>query len=104
MPRKAPAEPIDHHYNIPKLNRVFFLSGMVLAAVLVFMVIADYSRDWKTLQRSFMRLDARKTRDATRTAREKAYGDERDKLRGDLAVSRGQVAAHKGDLTKLDAG
>ncbi len=102
MPRKAPAEPIDHHYNIPKLNRVFFLSGMVLAAVFVFMVIADYSRGWKTLQRSFMRLDARKTRDATRAAREKAYGEERDKLRADLAASQEQVATHKRALASLD--
>ena len=32
MPRKPPAEPIDHHYNIPKLNRVFFATGSVLTA------------------------------------------------------------------------
>ena len=62
MPRKAPAEPIDHHYNIPRLNRAFFAAGGVLAVVFVWMVIADYSRGWKSLQRSFLRLDQRKAR------------------------------------------
>ncbi len=103
MPRRPPAEPIDHHYNIPRLNRVFFFSGMVLALVFIFMVIADYSRDWKTMQRAFMRLDAKKTREATRTAREKAYGEERDKLRGELASARAEVAAHRKALTRLEA-
>ena len=33
MPRKPPAEPIDHHYNIPRLNRAFFGAGALLTAV-----------------------------------------------------------------------
>jgi mono/diheme cytochrome c family protein len=103
MPRKAPAEPIDHHYNIPRLNRVFFVSGVLLAVVFVGMVIADYSRGWKTLQRSFMRLDAKMTREATKVAREKAYGEERDKLRTALAADREQVEAHKRDLARAEA-
>ena len=54
MPRKPPAEPIDHHYNIPRLNRAFFWGGIALAAVFIWMVIADYDRDWKNIQRTFM--------------------------------------------------
>src|ERR1700674_2296364 len=103
MPRRAPAEPIDHHYNIPRLNRVFFISGLVLAVVFVGMVIADYSRDWKSLQRSFLRLDAKKTREAARVAREKAYGEERDRLRQDLSAARKEIDAHKRNLARLEA-
>jgi cytochrome c2 len=103
MPRKAPAEPIDHHYNIPKLNRVFFISGIVLAVVFVGMVIEDYSRGWKNLQRSFMRLDAKKTREAIAAAREKAYGEEREKLRVQLAEGRQQIDSHKKELARLNA-
>jgi mono/diheme cytochrome c family protein len=103
MPRRAPAEPIDHHYNIPRLNRVFFISGLVLAVVFIGMVIADYSRDWKSLQRSFLRLDAKKTREATRAAREKAYGEERDRLRQDLAAARKEINTHKKSLARLEA-
>ncbi|MEO8432717.1 MAG: c-type cytochrome [Acidobacteriota bacterium] len=103
MPRKAPAEPIDHHYNIPRLNRAFFAAGAVLAVVFIGMVIADYSRGWKTLQRSFMRLDQRKTREATKVAREKAYGEERDRLAADLKAARSEVARHRQSLAKLNA-
>ena len=58
MPRKPPAEPIDHHYDIPRLNRAFTWTAVALTAVFVWMVIQDYSRDWKTIQRTFMRLEA----------------------------------------------
>src|SRR5215471_11308757 len=102
MPRKPPAEPIDHHYNIPKLNRAFFISGAVLAVVFIWMVVADYTRDWKPLQRSFMRLDAKKTREAAAAAREKAYGDEREKLRAQLAEGRQKIEGHTADLAQLN--
>ena len=35
MPRKPPAEPIDHHYDIPRLNRSFFWTGGILTAVFI---------------------------------------------------------------------
>src|SRR5262252_7152221 len=101
MPRKPPAEPIDHHYDIPKLNRVFTWTAVLLTAIFVWMVYADYQRDWKTLQRVFFRLDAVKTRDAAIQAREKAYGDERDKLVEQLRAARQEVAGHKATLDKL---
>ncbi|HEY7112496.1 MAG TPA: c-type cytochrome [Thermoanaerobaculia bacterium] len=102
MPRKPPAEPIDHHYNIPKLNRVFFAAGIALTVIFIGMVIADYSRDWKTIQRIFMRMDARKTREAALAARQKAYGEERQKLLGDLRASRTEIAARQKQLDKLN--
>ncbi|MGE5278595.1 MAG: c-type cytochrome [Acidobacteriota bacterium] len=102
MPRKPPAEPIDHHYNIPKLNRVFFLTGVVLAAIFLGMIWADYARDWKTIQRVFMRLDARKTREAALAAREKAYGQERALLLGQLRDARAEIQAHEKELVRLN--
>ena len=95
MPRKPPAEPIDHHYNIPRLNRVFFAAGIVLTVIFIGMVISDYTRDWKTIQRIFMRMDARKTREAALAARQKAYGEERQKLLGDLRAARTEVASRQ---------
>src|SRR5712691_1328858 len=103
MPRKPPAEPIDHHYNIPRLNRVFFASALVLTLVFLGMVIADYSRDWKAFQRTFLRLDRDKTLEAARAAREKAFGQERDQLRQQLAASREEIREHGRTLAKLNA-
>ncbi|HYB53518.1 MAG TPA: c-type cytochrome, partial [Thermoanaerobaculia bacterium] len=100
MARKPPAEPIDHHYDIPKLNRVFFATGIALAAIFIWMVWADYNRDWKTIQRIFFRMDARKTREAALAAREKAYGEERDKLLAQFREGRAEVAAHERALAR----
>src|SRR6476659_9775413 len=103
MPRKPPAEPIDHHYNIPKLNRAFLAAGALLTVVFVWMVWADYKRDWKDIQQTFLRLDRDKTRAAAQTAREKAYGEERDRLRTQLAQARGQIQTQAKALAKLNA-
>ncbi|MEP6995563.1 MAG: hypothetical protein ABI968_13645, partial [Acidobacteriota bacterium] len=102
MPRKPPAEPIDHHYNIPRLNRSFFWTGAILTVVFVVMIVADYSRDWKTIQRTFMRLDAKLTRQAALAARQKALDEEHAKLIGDLKAARRDIATHQAQLRKLD--
>src|ERR1700693_3850539 len=103
MPRKPPAEPIDHHYNIPRLNRAFFWAGALLTVVFVWMVLADYKRDWKSIQQTFLRLDRDKTLEAVQTARAKAFGEERDKLRGQLVEARNEVRANRRALEKLNA-
>ena len=103
MPRKPPAEPIDHHYNIPRLNRSFFWNGLILTVVFVVMIIADYSRDWKTIQRTFMRLDAKLTREAALAARAKAIDEQHRKLIAELNVARSQVKAQRVETAKLEA-
>src|SRR6184192_1095796 len=84
MPRKAPAEPIDHHYNIPRLNRAFFWSAAALTAVFLWMVVADYKRDWKSIQQTFLRL-------------------EREKMRAQLVEARNEIRAHGRTLSGLNA-
>src|SRR5262245_56090706 len=102
MPRKPPAEPIDHHYNIPRLNRVFFGTGVLLAGIFVWMVIADYARPWKTIQRIFMKMDRSQTKAAALAAREKAYGAERTKLLGELRTARTDAKTQKAELDKAN--
>ncbi len=103
MPRKPPAEPIDHHYDIPRLNRAFTWTAAALTAVFIWMVIADYQRDWKTIQRTFMRLDAKLTRQAAIAARQKALDKDHAKLIADLKASRAEIAQQAGALRKAQA-
>jgi mono/diheme cytochrome c family protein len=103
MPRTPPAEPIDHHYNIPRLNRAFWWTGLTLTVVFVVMIIADYTRDWKTIQRTFMRLDAKMTREAGLAARAKALDEEHGKLLGELEAARVEVASQRAVVGKLEA-
>lgn len=103
MPRKAPAEPIDHHYSIPRLNRAFFWTAIGLTVIFVWMVMADFSRDWKTIQRTFMRLDARKTREAAIAARQKALDQDHVRLVKELRAARRELATRKAELARLEA-
>ncbi len=103
MPRKPPAEPIDHHYDIPRLNRAFTWTGAILTAVFIWMVIADYQRDWKTIQRTFMRLDRRLTREAELATRRKTIDKEHVKLVAELNASRAEIAQQAGNLRKAEA-
>jgi mono/diheme cytochrome c family protein len=104
MPRKPPAEPIDHHYDIPKLNRVFVWVGVAMTVIFIGMVVEDYARPWKRIQRAFFRLDARQTREAALAAREKARGEERAKLTAELRAARAQMESHARDLAKAQKG
>ncbi|HEX9149366.1 MAG TPA: c-type cytochrome [Thermoanaerobaculia bacterium] len=103
MPRRSPAEPIDHHYNIPRLNRVFAATGIVLTVVFIAMVVEDYSRGWKKIQRAFGRIEAKKTREAALAARREVLGGDLQRLRGQLSQSNRELAAHRGELARLDA-
>ncbi len=62
------------------------------------MIVYDYSRDWKTIQRTFMRLDAKLTREQALAARQKALDDEHAKLIAELKTARGEIATHKSSL------
>ena len=104
MPRKAPAEPIDHHYNIPRLNRVLAGTAILLTIVFVGMVVEDDARGWKKIQRAFARLDAKKTREAALEARKTARGEERRRLRAELAAARTELRSHRGRLRSLREG
>lgn len=103
MPRRPPAEPIDHHYNIPRLNRVFAWTGILLTVVFIGMVVEDYSRGWKRIQRAFARIEARKTREAALAARREVLGGDLQKLRAELKAANRELAAHRGELRRLDA-
>ncbi|HZI65069.1 MAG TPA: c-type cytochrome [Thermoanaerobaculia bacterium] len=102
MPRRAPAEPIDHHYNIPRLNRVFAYTGIILTVVFIAMVVEDYARPWKRIQRAFTKIEARKARQSALEARNKAVGEEGKRLRAELALANKELAAHRNELRRLD--
>lgn len=103
MPRKPPAEPIDHHYNIPKLNRVFAWTGILLTVVFIGMVVEDYSRGWKRIQRAFARIEAKKTRETALAERREVLGGELQRLRAELQQANTELARRRGELRRLDA-
>jgi mono/diheme cytochrome c family protein len=103
MPRRPPAEPIDHHYNIPRLNRVFAATGIVLTVVFIAMVVEDYARPWKRIQRAFTKIEARKARENALEARRNVLGEEGKRLRAELAQANRELTSHRSELRRLDA-
>src|SRR5688572_31562713 len=103
MPRRPPAEPIDHHYNIPRLNRVFAYTGIILTVVFIAMVVEDYARPWKRIQRALTKIEARKAREAALEARRNALGEEAKRLRAELTRANRELARHRSELRRLDA-
>src|SRR5450759_363166 len=100
MPRKPPAEPIDHHYNIERLTRAFVLAGLVLLLFSVAMIWTDYARgwsygkNWKGLQKDFLAWDDIKTKTDMVAAREKVSLDEYHAAQAQVAQARAQLAEH----------
>ncbi len=56
------SESQERHYNINKLNLLFAVASLVLLGAVVWMFMADYSREWKTYQKEFRALELEKTR------------------------------------------
>src|SRR5712692_5563828 len=71
MPKAPPPEPIDHHYDIGKLTKVFAIVSILCLPAFGWMTWQDYGRDWKSWQKRFVGNDRRRTRDALRAAAEK---------------------------------
>lgn len=68
MAIKPPPEPIDHHYDIAKLTKVFAVAGLLALAAFVLMVRYDNDRDWKSWQVRFKAQDRERTLEARNAA------------------------------------
>jgi len=101
MPRKPPAEPIDHHYNIARLTRVFAVAGLILLATSIAMVAADYIRGWKGYQARFFHWDAFRTRQDMAAARAKVSMDEYRALEGRLRGAQTEIGRHRSSMASL---
>jgi cbb3-type cytochrome oxidase cytochrome c subunit len=52
----------DHAYDIPRLNVWFAVCSVLLAVGVVWLVLDDYTRDWKRVQREFNRMEYERAR------------------------------------------
>lgn len=71
MAKAPPPEPIDHHYDIGRLTKVFAISSFLVLPAFVWMVKQDFDRDWKKWQTKFLTNDRERTRSAKEAAAEK---------------------------------
>jgi cytochrome c2 len=71
MAKAPPPEPIDHHYDIAKLTKVFAVMSVLVLPAFAWMTWQDYGRDWKDWQKKFVQNDRKRTREALRAAADK---------------------------------
>jgi cytochrome c2 len=71
MAKAPPPEPIDHHYDIGKLTKVFAIVSILCLPAFAWMTWQDYGRDWKAWQKKFVGNDRGRTRGALKAAAEK---------------------------------
>lgn len=100
MAKAPPPEPIDHHYDIAKLTKVFAIVSIIVLPVFGWMTWQDYGRDWKSWQKKFIENDRKKTREALRAAADKIdpeaeqrYLDQKREGARELRRNRTAVAA-----------
>jgi len=68
MAKRPPPEPIDHHYDIARLTKVFAITCLISIPTLAWMTWQDYGRDWKHWQKEFIRYDRLRTKAALQAA------------------------------------
>jgi len=108
MPRKPPAEPIDHHYNIARLTRVFALSGLIVLVTSLAMIWTDYAsgwsftKSWKGYQLRFLQWDRFKTKQDLAAAREKVSLDDYHAAEGQLHQAQAEQAENRKSIAKLN--
>src|SRR5260221_167280 len=64
MAKRPPPEPIDHHYDIARLTKVFAITCLISIPTLAWMTWQDYGRDWKHWQKEVIRYDRLRTKAA----------------------------------------
>ncbi|MBI3846858.1 MAG: c-type cytochrome [Planctomycetes bacterium] len=88
---------VEHHYDIPRLNRVFAWSSLALLVSIVGLVWWDYSRPWKRIQRDFMARDLEKTKNDMLAAVPADKQAELDAIEKDLAAAKAELDSRERD-------
>jgi mono/diheme cytochrome c family protein len=88
---------VDFVYNVDKMNVVFALSSVALAVSVVWMIWADYDREWKYFQREAMSLDRHKTEVELAAANDAVDKDVLSKIDADAVEVEKQIAQQNAD-------
>jgi hypothetical protein len=94
---------VDFVYNVDKLNIVFALSSVALAISVVWMVWADFDREWKYFQREAIRFDRYKTEVELEAANAAVDRDQLASVEADAGDVEAQIQARDAELQTLNA-
>src|SRR5262245_42512040 len=88
----------DRLYEGDGLHKWFAISSLLLFLFTVLMVFIDYSREWKTYQRAFTRLQLQKTQQDIQAAAGSFDRTQFNQLSQQLAQARANMQQHEADV------
>ena len=97
----AKPEP-GHAYFIPRLNVIFGVSSIALFLTTIWMVWADYSREWKAFQRQFFQLERETTERQIADADKRVNQRDLGRVEADLQAAIEELAAREEEIRQLE--
>jgi cytochrome c2 len=97
-PEKRP----DRHYNFGRMNMWFAVSSLVLLAVTLWMVVADYAQPWKRMQSEFRSLERQKLVQEAQAERQKLSETSLAEINKQVAAAQATLAEHRSEIAKLE--
>ncbi|SVB75918.1 uncharacterized protein METZ01_LOCUS228772, partial [marine metagenome] len=95
---------VDFVYNVDKLNIVFALSSVALAISVVWMIWADYDREWKYFQREAIAFDRHKTQVELEAANAAVDKDQLSAVDAEAKEVEAKIATRNAELQAVQAG
>jgi cytochrome c551/c552 len=98
----AKPEP-GHAYFIPRLNVLFGVSAIALFLTTIWMVWADYSREWKAFQRQFFQMERETTQRQIEDAEKRVSQRDLERVTTELDSATQELSARQQELSQLEA-
>ncbi len=98
----AKPEP-GHAYFIPKLNILFGVSAVALFLTTIWMVWADYSREWKAFQRQFFQLERETTERQIAEAEKRVSQRDLERVTEELENATQELEAKQQQIQQLES-
>src|SRR5437773_10944288 len=94
---------VGHAYNVDFLNVVFAASSLFLFLSVVWMVWADYDREWKNTQRRFAQLEYQVTQAQLQQATRAEDNSKLQQLQAQRQAAEKNVVANRQKVDELQA-
>jgi cbb3-type cytochrome oxidase cytochrome c subunit len=88
----------DTHYSVPTLNKWFLVSSVALLGAVVWMVLDDWNRPWKTYQREFREIELAKARAEEELLTKAGALEAETRLQEQVAQAEATLASRESEL------
>lgn len=88
----------DHLYKMPRMHKAFAISSIMLALSFMWMLGADYFREWRKYQATFTKLEVKKTKTDIEAAQGEVDQAKLTEIEGALTAAKSELETHKREI------